>query len=42
MYIRDRGSKETIYVYQRIAIVIQRGIALSFTHTFDIDADMNT
>ena len=30
-------SKETIYLYQRISINIQRGNAISFLHTFDID-----
>ena len=34
--------KETIYLYQRIAIAIERGNALSFTHTFDIHANINT
>ena len=40
--LETKDSKETIYLYQRIAIAIQRGNALSFTHTFDIDADINT
>ena len=40
--LEKEDPKETIYLYQRIAIAIQRGNALSFTHTFDIDADINT
>ena len=40
--LETEDPKETIYLYQRIAIAIQRGNALSFAHTFDIDADINT
>ena len=40
--LETKDPKETIYLYQRIAIAIQRGDALSFTHTLDIDADINT
>ena len=40
--LETEDPKETIYLYQRIAIAIHRGNALSFTHTFDIDADINT
>ena len=40
--LETEDRKQTIYLYQRIAIAIQRGNALSFTHTFDIDADINT
>ena len=40
--LETEDPKQTIYLYQRIAIAIQRGNALSFTHTFDIDADINT
>ena len=40
--LETEDPKETIYLYQRIAIAIQRENALSFTHTFDIDADINT
>ena len=38
--LETEDPKETIYLYQRIAIAIQRGNTLSFTYTFDIDADM--
>ena len=40
--LETEDPKETIYLYQRISIAIQRGNALSFTHTFDIYADINT
>ena len=40
--LETEDPKETIYLYQCIAIAIQRGNALSFTHTFDIDTDINT
>ena len=40
--LETEDTKETIYLYQRIAIEIQRGNVLSLTHTFDIDADINT
>ena len=40
--LETEDPKETIYMYQRIAIAIQRGNALSLTHKFDIDADINT
>ena len=40
--LQTDDPKETIYLYQCIAIAIQRGNALSFTHTFDIDIDINT
>ena len=35
-------SKETIYLYQRISIIIQRGNAISFFHTFDNDDETDT
>ena len=35
-------SKETIYLYQRISIIIQRGNAISFLHTFDYDDETDT
>ena len=40
--LETEDPKKKIYLYQRIAIAIQRGNALSFTYTFDIDADINT
>ena len=40
--LETEDPKETIYLYQRISITIQRGNALSFTHMFDIYADINT
>ena len=35
-------SKETIYLYQRISIIIQRGNTISFLHTFDNDDETDT
>ena len=35
-------SKETIYLYLRISIIIQRGNAISFLHTFDNDDETDT
>ena len=29
--------KETMYLFQRISVAIQRGNALAFTNTFDTD-----
>ena len=35
-------SKETIYLYQRISIIIQRENDISFLHTFDNDDETDT
>ena len=35
-------SKETICLYQEIFIIIQRGNAISFLHTFDNDDETDT
>ena len=40
--LQTEDPKDTIYLYQRIAVATQRGNAMSFRHTCDIDADINT
>ena len=35
-------SKEMIYLYQRISIIIQRGHTISFLHTFDNEDETDT